>query len=44
MTMGITSAQIANDILASVEVAKEINVYKFLIDINNVDDFGTVTW
>jgi len=44
MTIGMTAAQVAYDILASKEVEKEIFVDIIFIDIYNVDDYGTTDW
>ncbi len=44
MTIGATAAEVAYDILAGKEVEKEIFVDIILIDINNVDEYGTTDW
>ena len=43
-TIGITAAGLAYDILQGRDVEKEILVEVIFIDINNVDEYGTVDW
>ncbi|PKM58291.1 MAG: sugar ABC transporter substrate-binding protein [Firmicutes bacterium HGW-Firmicutes-3] len=44
MTIGMTAAQVAYDILAGKEVKKEIFVDIIFIDVYNVDEYGTTGW
>jgi len=44
MTIGMTAAQVAYDILEGKEVEKEIFVDIIFIDIYNVDEYGTTNW
>lgn len=43
-TIGMTSAQVAYDILAGKTVEKMIFVDVIFIDVNNVDEYGTKDW
>lgn len=44
LTMGVTAAENAYDIIKGTTVEKEIKVEVFLIDKYNVNEYGTTTW
>lgn len=44
MTIGMTAANVAYDILAGNEIESEIFVDVFFIDENNVMEYGTIDW
>jgi len=44
ITIGITAATVAYDILAGKEVEKEIFIDIIFIDVTNVDEYGTIDW
>lgn len=44
ITLGTTAARVAYEILKGNEVEKEIFVDVILIDVDNIDEYGTIDW